>query len=107
MDVAPSPVPEKLPVQTRDWSLLPLDVLSSVFVRVGAVDVLMGAGLVCHSWLQAAMVPLTHVWRVLDMENHHVSTRTTMICAQWRKRLSTVLMDSFECSPGSGFSPIS
>jgi hypothetical protein len=45
-------------------------VLSSVFVRVGAVDVLMGAGLVCHSWLQAVMVP--HVWRVLDMENHHV-----------------------------------
>ncbi|KAM0910235.1 hypothetical protein ACQ4PT_014297 [Festuca glaucescens] len=71
MDVAPSPVPEELPVQARDWSLLPLDVLSSsVFVRVGAVDVLMGAGLVCHSWLQAAKVP--DVWRVLDMENHDV-----------------------------------
>ncbi|KAK1660981.1 hypothetical protein QYE76_049140 [Lolium multiflorum] len=44
-----------------------LDVLSFVFVRVGAVDVLMGAGLVCRSWLQAAKVP--DVWRVMDFES--------------------------------------
>jgi hypothetical protein len=52
-----------------DWSLLPLDALASVFVRLSAVDVLSGAGLVCHSWLQAAKVP--DVWRVVDMGNRN------------------------------------
>jgi hypothetical protein len=66
--MTPPPVPKEPPA--RDWSQLPLDALSSVFVRVGAVDVLMGAGLVCRSWLQAAKVP--DVWRVLNMENHDV-----------------------------------
>ncbi|KAI4967476.1 hypothetical protein ZWY2020_018637 [Hordeum vulgare] len=51
-------------------SLLPLDALSSIFVSVGAVDVLMGAGHVCHSWLEAAKLP--DVWRAVDMENHKV-----------------------------------
>jgi hypothetical protein len=68
MDTAPPPVPEDSLV--RDWSLLPLDALSSLFARVGAVDVLMGAGLVCRSWLQAAKLP--DVWRVVDMVNNQV-----------------------------------
>lgn len=66
MDAAPPAVQEEPPA--RDWSLLPLDVLCSVFVMVGAVDVLMGAGIVCRSWLDAAKLP--DVWRVVDMENH-------------------------------------
>ncbi|XP_040247006.1 putative F-box/LRR-repeat protein 23 [Aegilops tauschii subsp. strangulata] len=55
---------------TMDWSLLPLDALSLIFVRLGAVDVLMGAGLVCHSWLMAAKLP--EVWRSIDMDKHEV-----------------------------------
>ncbi|KAM3279165.1 hypothetical protein ACQJBY_046462 [Aegilops geniculata] len=53
-----------------DWSLLPLDAQSLIFVRLGAVDVLMGAGLVCHSWLVAAKLP--EVWRSVDMDKHEV-----------------------------------
>ncbi|XP_047057781.1 F-box protein SKIP19-like [Lolium rigidum] len=81
MDAALPPVLEEEP-PARDWSLLPLDVLSSVFVRVGAVDVLMGAGLMCRSWLQAAMVP--DVWRVVDIESReHIL---------WSKKFCTVDM---------------
>lgn len=54
----------------RDWSLLPMDALASIFVRLGAVEVLMGAGLVCHSWLEAAKLP--DVWRAVVMENHKI-----------------------------------
>ncbi|CAL5003515.1 unnamed protein product [Urochloa decumbens] len=52
----------------RDWSALPLDILLSVFANLDAIDVLMGSGLVCHSWLEAAKVP--DLWRSVDMANH-------------------------------------
>ena len=52
MDVLPLP---KRP--TRDWSELPFDALYSIFENLGVVDLLMGAGLVCHSWLEVAKEP--------------------------------------------------
>jgi hypothetical protein len=76
MDAAAPP-----PSAARDWSLLPLDALASVFTRLSASDVLAGAGLVCHSWLQAAKVP--DVWRVVDINNIELNSNTKFndLCA--------------------------
>ncbi|KQJ95442.1 hypothetical protein BRADI_3g17232v3 [Brachypodium distachyon] len=54
----------------RDWSELPLDVLCFLF---GDKLVLMGAGLVCRSWLQAAKAP--HVWRSVEMDDFSIIGR--------------------------------
>ncbi|RLM60635.1 putative F-box/LRR-repeat protein 23 [Panicum miliaceum] len=62
--------PVQMLSKSRDWSELPADVLPLVFANLGAVDILMGSGLVCHSWLEAAKVP--HLWRSVDMANHKV-----------------------------------
>uniref|UniRef100_A0A0D3GX45 F-box domain-containing protein n=1 Tax=Oryza barthii TaxID=65489 RepID=A0A0D3GX45_9ORYZ len=63
MDALPAPSPEK--TTTRDWSELPVDALSVVFAKLGAVEVLMGAGLVCRPWLDATKLP--HLWRCVDI----------------------------------------
>ncbi|GJN09444.1 hypothetical protein PR202_ga27451 [Eleusine coracana subsp. coracana] len=54
----------------RNWSDMHVDVLLLIFAKLGTIEVITGAGLVCHSWLDAAMLP--HLWQSVDMSNHKV-----------------------------------
>ncbi|CAO2187314.1 unnamed protein product [Urochloa humidicola] len=82
--------PPRAPPASRNWSELPLDAITSVLAKLGAVDVLMGAGLVCRSWLAAAEEP--SLWRHVEMlkvnkvvEKNLRCEATGVLCAMAKK----------------------
>ncbi|CAO2142143.1 unnamed protein product [Urochloa humidicola] len=75
---------------SRDWSELPQDAIASVFAKLGAIEIPMGAGLVCRSWLQAAKLP--DLWRSVSMAHH--------------KLLNDIDMEVLDEVGGVGFSPV-
>lgn len=83
---AASPVSSSAP--ERDWSELPVDALSSVFAKLGAVEILMGVGLVCRSWLHAAGMP--ELWRSVDMASHKL---VEMIRSEALRAMAKVAVD--------------
>ncbi|KAF0933151.1 hypothetical protein E2562_014141 [Oryza meyeriana var. granulata] len=54
------------PLPPPEWAELPVDALLAVFERLGAAGVLMGAGVVCRSWLRVATRE-PRLWRRVDL----------------------------------------
>ncbi|XP_040377071.1 putative F-box/LRR-repeat protein 23 [Oryza brachyantha] len=61
--MAPPPAP---PPPQPEWAELPVDAILAVFERLGAAEVLMGAGVVCRTWLRVATRE-PRLWRRVDL----------------------------------------
>ncbi|XP_047056952.1 putative F-box/LRR-repeat protein 23, partial [Lolium rigidum] len=55
--------------EATDWAALPLDAITCVLRKLDHIEILMGAGQVCHSWRRAAR-DHPALWRRIDMRGH-------------------------------------
>jgi hypothetical protein len=64
----PHPPPE-LADEFRNWLELPRDVTASILLRLGAIDILTSAQMVCSPWRNLCKDP--SMWRIVHMCNPH------------------------------------
>ncbi|CAL4997274.1 unnamed protein product [Urochloa decumbens] len=55
-------------MEARDWAALPRDIILDVFLRLGALEVMLGAELACTAWRRAAIEEPT-LWRRVGTED--------------------------------------
>ncbi|KAJ1698130.1 hypothetical protein LUZ63_006642 [Rhynchospora breviuscula] len=53
----------------RNWAEMQSDVLMTIFLKIGLIEVLRAAGLVCRSWRKVAKEE-PELWRRINMTNH-------------------------------------
>ncbi|KQJ86334.1 putative F-box/LRR-repeat protein 23 [Brachypodium distachyon] len=75
-----------------DWSKLPMDVLTLIFAKLGPIEILMGAGLVCHPWLEAAKLP-DLLWRSLDMKHLNSSNNAVLKNEHFLRAMARMAVD--------------
>lgn len=51
----------------RNWLELPAEVMSTIMLKLGAIEILTSAQFVCSSWNKICKDP--SMWRVIDMHN--------------------------------------
>ncbi|KAI3910846.1 hypothetical protein MKW92_023729 [Papaver armeniacum] len=65
-----TPISTKEPaasLEIRNWLELPYDVLSHIFLKLGAIDILLSAQSVCPTWRKVSKEP--SLFRSIDMRN--------------------------------------
>ncbi|XP_078170577.1 putative F-box/LRR-repeat protein 23 [Carex rostrata] len=80
----------------RNWEELQRDVLMVIFLKMGVMDLLRGAGCVCRSWRKVAKEE-PDIWRSIDMTNHGYGSDAFILTAPTRLAIdrSSHLLEEF------------
>ncbi|OVA13137.1 F-box domain [Macleaya cordata] len=70
------PTPDSLR-EVRNWLDLPQEVMSLVFLKLEAVDILLGSQLVCSAWQKISKEP--HLWHLVQIQSHQDSLKVVKI----------------------------
>ncbi|ONI11104.1 hypothetical protein PRUPE_4G087900 [Prunus persica] len=93
---APPTKTQTAPGRGRKWAELPDDVTASILLRLGAIEILTSAQMVCVMWRDICRDPLT--WRTIDMrvdpdDQRHIGYDFEKMCSHAIDRSSGNLID--------------